>query len=291
LSANATRPSIRAVWCETHDDLLIDKVVDGQPTAEFIQVKSDAPDQLWSVALLCRRDQQAAGTSVLEKQIAHDRGDECSYFRLVTFRDTNDDLSQLKRNHAHRNPVEIANLVADLNQRVNDYKSPKHNGVEYWAHHMQWNVPGSVEAIENSNLISIDEYLTGAASVLLLTDHKRRIYTDLLGLLRGLATARWAGGAGRKRITREGIISWFTEQASHFPAVIENQQALELVTLERESIARCEGRWQVLGVPEDVAQNLSNDSTVGAPSPELSNSVERPFVWLVGDFGWESHWP
>src|ERR1035437_10603983 len=61
--------SIRALWCETHDDLPIYKVVAGQPAVEFIQVKSDAPDQLWSVALLCGRDQQEAGTSILEKQI------------------------------------------------------------------------------------------------------------------------------------------------------------------------------------------------------------------------------
>jgi hypothetical protein len=277
--------SIRALWCETHDDLLIDKVVGEQSAVEFIQVKSDAPDQLWSVALLCERDQQAAGSSILEKQIAHDRGDENSLFRLVTYRDINDDLSQLKRNHVLRDQAWLNNLIAVLNQRVNDYESPKHNGVEYWANHMQWDVPGSVEAIENRNLVSIDEYLTGEAHISLLTDHKRRIYADLLGLLRGLATARWADGAQQKRITREQIISWFTEQSSAFPAVIGNRETLELVTLERESMARCEGRWRVLGVPEDIARNLSNDSTVGTPSTEFLHSFEGSFVWLVGDFG------
>lgn len=282
-------PSIRALWCETHDDLLIDKVVGGHPAVEFIQVKSDAPDQLWSVARLCARDhardQPTPGTSILEKQIAHDRGDEQSYFRLVTLRDIHSDLSQLKQIQALRDQAEVADLISDLSSRVNHYESPKHNSVEYWVNHTQWDVPGSAEAIENSNLVSIDEYLSEETSVLLLAEQKRRIYVGLLGLLRDRATARWANGVEQKRITRHQIVSWFAEQASNFPAATRTEETLELLALERESVARCEGRWLVLGVPEDIAHNLSTDSTVGAPSSALLNALERPFAWLVGDFG------
>lgn len=49
-------PNLRAVWCETQDDLLLDKMVNGQLSVEFIQVKSDTLNQLWSIAKVCERE-------------------------------------------------------------------------------------------------------------------------------------------------------------------------------------------------------------------------------------------
>lgn len=277
--------SIRAMWCETYDDLLFDKEINGQPSVEFIQVKSDAPNQLWTPTLLCGRSQQRAGTSIIEKQITNDRGDEQSFFRLVTFRDTDTELSILRQNHDRRNPQELAHLVQNLSDRISNYQSPKRNGAEYWVNHMQWDVPGSVEAIENGNLVLIDDYLTREASISLLVVHKRSLYIDLLNLLRGLATARRAEGVERKRITRERTVAWLLERATSFPIIIRNEEMQQLVALERESVARCESRWLVLGVPEDVARNLTNNVALGEPAPGFLRSLEIPFVWLVAEWG------
>src|ERR1700681_1431990 len=49
-------PSLLKVHCETHDDILLVRELDGQRHAEFVQVKAGEIDKLWSVADLCRRD-------------------------------------------------------------------------------------------------------------------------------------------------------------------------------------------------------------------------------------------
>lgn len=281
--------SLQAVWCETHDDLLLHKIINQQQIVEFVQVKSESLNQLWSVAELCDRKSRGnmprQGTSIIEKQLAHDQGDEQSFFRLVTFRDVNAELALLKQAADQRNQEELDRLVMTLNERVDNYISPKQNGPDYWVRHMQWDVRESMLAIENSNLVALDDYITAQLNLPLLHCHKRELYADLVSLMRQLAVAKWASGAEQKRITRGEFRQWMTERVSHFPALVGNQQAHELASLERESIARCENRWRTLGVPEDMALNLAHDPSVGAPSPTLLTSLERPFGWLVGGFG------
>jgi hypothetical protein len=93
------KDSMLAVWCETQDDILLEKTVNGQRSAELIQVKSDALDQLWSIVKLCERETrkkiEVVGSSIVEKQLAKDRGDATSHFRLVTLRDINAELSMM----------------------------------------------------------------------------------------------------------------------------------------------------------------------------------------------------
>lgn len=281
--------TIQAVWCETHDDLLLDRVINQQHFVEFVQVKSDSLNQLWTVARLCERESRdnmlRQGSSIVEKQLARDRGDEQSLFRLVTFRDVHTELSLLKHATDQRNRDESDRLVVILTERLGNYVSPKQHGIHYWIRHMRWDVRESIHAIENSNLVRLDDYITTELHLPLLLRHKRDLYTDLVELMRRLAAARWADGAERKRISREEFCQWMVDRTSRFPAVIEVRQAQELGHLERESIARCDDRWRALGVPEDLALHLANDPNVGAPSHELLSSLERPFGWLVGDFG------
>src|SRR5208282_2928683 len=225
------------------------------------------------------------GSSIVEKQLARDRGDEQSLFRLVTFRDVHSELSLLKQVTGQRNRDESDRLVATLNERLDNYVSPKQHGIDYWIRHMRWDVRESIHAIENSNLVKLDDYITTELHLPLLLRHKRDLYTDLVELVRRLAAARWADGPERKRISRDEFCQWMVDRTSRFPAVIEVRQAQELANLERESIARCEDRWRALGVPEDLALHLANDHNVGVPSQELFGLLDRPFGWLVGDFG------
>ena len=48
--------SLLKVHCETHDDVLLVRATDGSDmrVAEFVQVKANEPDKLWSVADLCK---------------------------------------------------------------------------------------------------------------------------------------------------------------------------------------------------------------------------------------------
>jgi hypothetical protein len=43
-------PSIQKVHCETHDDIVVKRLAADVDTVEYVQVKSNEPDKLWSVA-------------------------------------------------------------------------------------------------------------------------------------------------------------------------------------------------------------------------------------------------
>src|SRR6266576_981294 len=75
-----TNPALKEVWCENQDDITLIWQDGAEERIEFIQVKNNQLDGLWSVAKLCSRDvsgvqsgdSQASkktkriGTSVLE---------------------------------------------------------------------------------------------------------------------------------------------------------------------------------------------------------------------------------
>jgi hypothetical protein len=71
--------------------------------------------------------------------------------------------------------------------------------------------------------------------------------------------------------------------AENHSASLNREELLE--ELNRESMARCAARWQAAGVPREQASALAADQSVGAPSPELCPSDEKPVLLLIGDFG------
>ena len=96
------------VHCETLDDIVIQRRVEGAPnTAEFVQVKRNDFDQLWSAAQLYKRKDGAAGTSLYEKSLAKDCVKETALFRIVTSRDVSSALKPLTypREHGDRAPT------------------------------------------------------------------------------------------------------------------------------------------------------------------------------------------
>jgi hypothetical protein len=46
-------PSIQKIHYETHDDIVVKRVVADVDTVEYVQVKSNEPDKLWSVTDMC----------------------------------------------------------------------------------------------------------------------------------------------------------------------------------------------------------------------------------------------
>jgi hypothetical protein len=45
---------IKEIWCEAHDDITVLWDASAGEEVEFVQVKNEDPDQLWSFALLCQ---------------------------------------------------------------------------------------------------------------------------------------------------------------------------------------------------------------------------------------------
>ncbi len=158
--------TVEAVWCETQDDILLDRRLNGARIVEFIQVKSDQPNQLWSIAMLCGRETRngakVVGSSILDKQLARDRGDEQAHFRLVSLRDVNADLSILRQAPERRDQAALGALITNIEAEVGAYTSPKGNGVDYWVRNMQWDVRESAQALENSNLLALEQHLNEA---------------------------------------------------------------------------------------------------------------------------------
>ena len=83
------------VWCESQDDITLIWEVAGQIKVEFVQVKSNELNQLWSVATICNREGKGVGHSILEKSLANDRCEEACCFRIVTTRPVQDELKLL----------------------------------------------------------------------------------------------------------------------------------------------------------------------------------------------------
>ncbi|RYF42002.1 MAG: DUF4297 domain-containing protein [Cytophagaceae bacterium] len=53
--AMLTDTRIESVWCERQDDVTVIRFENGQRTVEFIQVKGNSFDHLWSTAEICKR--------------------------------------------------------------------------------------------------------------------------------------------------------------------------------------------------------------------------------------------
>lgn len=88
-------PNILEVWCEILDDITLVHKCDEVEEFEFVQVKSNQLNQLWSVARLCEQEQGKPETPILEKSFANERLTEPCRFRVVTCCDVNKDLKIL----------------------------------------------------------------------------------------------------------------------------------------------------------------------------------------------------
>src|SRR5690606_25859956 len=116
---------------------------------EFVQVKAEHPDQLWTIAKLCERQKSkripdGSGTSLLEKSLARDRYSEPSWFRIVTCRQLASDLEVLTRErwHEHRSTSfgPFKNLLDQVKDKIGTFNSNKGNDSDYWLMNACWDV-------------------------------------------------------------------------------------------------------------------------------------------------------
>lgn len=141
--------NLSEVSCETYDDILLVWHGEGGKVLEFVQVKGEHPDQLWSVAKLCERSKSqkspdGKGTSVLERSLVRDRYVETARFRIVTCRQVHADFEVLTREHGHEHRKmsygPFKKLSEDVGRRLHGVRSVKKNGTDYWLRNAHWNV-------------------------------------------------------------------------------------------------------------------------------------------------------
>ena len=153
--------SIIKVHCETHDDILIVRATDDadQNCAEYVQVKATEPNQLWTVATLCQRNDGKAGTSILERSLAHDAHQEQARFRILTLRQVSTDLKILTNpvGSVGREPgcEGLKALKEEIDKKHPDLVSPKGNDCTFWLDCCYWDERHDEEAIRNRNRLRV----------------------------------------------------------------------------------------------------------------------------------------
>jgi hypothetical protein len=139
-----TATTLKEVWCENQDDVTLIWEHDSGERVEFVQVKNNQLDGLWSIAKLCERKTtpprssdpetktpskrvKRIGTSMLERSLGYDRCLEPCCFRIVTSWQINKELQLLSLSAEYRATAaaELTTLVAALRRYVGDFVSPR----------------------------------------------------------------------------------------------------------------------------------------------------------------------
>ena len=201
-------PSIQKVHCETHDDIIVKRLVVDLDTVEYIQVKSNEPNKLWSAADMCANGKD----SLCAKSLARDRHKEASRFRIVTLRDVTSELNMLTYPlyGSGREPSceTFTKLSAAAKGKLPDAVSQKGNGIDYWLEHCFWQVCHDENSIRHANLLKIMR-LAAERGAVLLPEQAETIEDELRLRAYDAGRAFWVPDKTKKIISRIEIMSWW----------------------------------------------------------------------------------
>ena len=211
------------VRCEAEDDItLIWRRGEDEIEPEFVQVKNDQLDQLWSIALLCQArghsgDHGAtAGTSIFERSLARDSYEEDCTFRIVTAVPVKRELRHLAgpRGHPRRQPGSRAfeGFAAKFPQPLKSVRSPKRNDWTYWVERVVWDVQHADTAVRDRNLHTLEHALS-ELGFYLAPDQREYIYELLLRRVFD-AGADDDSRPESKRFVQEEVRSFLSERAA-----------------------------------------------------------------------------
>ena len=211
-------PSLLKVHCETHDDVLLVRSMDGAETrlAEFVQVKASEPDKLWSIADLCASKKGRVGSSIFEISLARDKHLEESRFRIVTLRPVVSHLKMLTFSHGspgrETDGERFIALQSELDRRYPSLKSPKGNGTTYWLENCLWDERHSEEVVRKDNLIRLIR-LSAKEGLGLLPEHAEVLLNELRAKAKAAGDAKWEPDRDKKIFDREALRDWFEIRA------------------------------------------------------------------------------
>jgi len=207
--------SLLKVHCETHDDIVLVHIIDDGSTmrlAEFVQVKADKPNKLWSVADLCERKKGRTGTSIFEISLARDKHSEVSCFRLVTLRPVVSDLKMLTfllgAPGREVDGEQFKALLSELDRRFPGLKSPKGNGAAYWLKNCVWDERHSEESVRINNLVRLIK-LSSKDGRPLLPEPAEMLLDELRAKAKDAGKAKWEPDRDKKIFTREALRHWW----------------------------------------------------------------------------------
>jgi hypothetical protein len=206
---------LREVWFESQDDITLIWEEAGQVKVEFVQVKSNELDQLWSPSTICNREGKGPGHSILEKSLANDRCEESCCFRLVTARPVQDCLKILTYplDSAYRTTTKDASkslriLKKILKQKVGGFKSKNKHNFSYWVKNTTWEEKHSEESVKNKGLLKIRTILENEGTFM-ASDQIEELYEQLLRKVWDAARVDYRVDAAAKRLTKSEMADWF----------------------------------------------------------------------------------
>lgn len=243
-------PELVEVWFETQDDITLVWFLDPDYIVEFVQAKSNELDQLWSSALLCKRE-NGLGSSLLEKSLAYDRALQASRFRVVTTRDVKNELRPLRTPLDLSNDVaslcventdddEFRELIKDLMGRVGDFVSDNGNDCSFWAKNAKWNVLHSSEAVRQKAQRKLRQFLESRQHFLTV-DQVDELYTQLANKVRDAGEVKYEDNPDAKKIRKPDLEAWMNG------AVIKIMHPAENGT--GKTMAK---KMQAAGIPNDT---------------------------------------
>lgn len=211
------------VSCETYDDILLVWQDTNDKVLEFVQVKAEHLDQLWTIAKLCERSKtpknpHGIGSSLLEKSLSRDQYNEASRFRIVTCRQIDPNLIALTRElcHEHRavSYAPFKNLTEEVGKRLPGVMSKRGNGSLFWLSNAYWDVLAEGDIIR-LNKQTLTEALYGL-SLPCDPDTVRVIYDNLRALAKETAefgVDKWK----KKRISRDQLLARIKDWIDPYP--------------------------------------------------------------------------
>ena len=242
--------SLQQVWCETQDDItLIWETPDGE-LAEFVQVKGNEPDQLWSIAMLCEREGKSkakkVGTSILERSLMYDRCLEPCIFRVVTSRPVMAELEILTyslESDYRCTAVEVhGKLVASLTAAVGDFQSENSRCCKFWASSTTWQVEHSAASAAAKNQLTLSRAVKSLGSFL-YPEQLEDLYNQILTKVARAAATRHDQDPAAKKIIRADFLAWLRDRVSRLEYPVPPGSGKVLASKMRQA-----------GIAEDVIE-------------------------------------
>lgn len=263
-------PSLIKVHCETHDDIVLVRSVEGSSTriAEFVQVKANEPDKLWSMADLCKKDRP--GLSVFETSLRRDDNhSERSHFRIVTLRPVVSELKVLtfpldspsRQSDRERIPA----LQSQLESRFPNCLSPKGNGSAYWLENCYWDQRPNEDTVRRLNLLALIK-LGSKECRPLLPEHAEVLLDELRQRARTAGDAKWEPNPGVKIITREDLREWWERRTDELSSGSVSPSG-----------SRLKQKMKDAGLPDELIQlalNMRLDYAANARTPRYMEEDE-----------------
>jgi hypothetical protein len=211
---------LHEVWCETHDDITLIWRNSSAQEVEFVQVKSNELDQLWSLAKLCDREKKGkapqTGTSIYERSLANDRCKEPCRFRVVTCRPANSELVVLTLPYLAPDRIakqaELDGLSKEIESRASGFLSSNGNGPSFWLSRLFWDVRHSLDSVKNANLDKLRRLVELRGGHPLFSDQLDDLYDTILTKVRTAATANWGIDPSQKKFTQQSVSDWIDKE-------------------------------------------------------------------------------